>query len=67
MFKFWCSVCIDDKDLYASTLDPYFAYATCPDCETILKEGYSRQANITDEDMTTESYKALHELDNNTP
>lgn len=67
MFKFWCSICLDDKDLYATVLDPYFAHADCPDCGAKLKEGYSRQSDITDEDMTTESYKALHGLDNNTP
>lgn len=67
MFKFWCSVCIDDKDLFASTIDPSFAYAECPDCGTMLKEGFARHRGITDEEMTTESYIAMHELDNNTP
>jgi hypothetical protein len=67
MFRFWCSICLDDKDLYAAVLDPYFAHADCPDCGTKLKEGYSRQPDITDEDMTTESYNSLHGLDSNTP
>jgi len=67
MFKFWCSVCLDDKELYASRLDAYLAYADCPDCGLELKEGYSRHLDITDQEMTTESYIALHGLDNNTP
>jgi hypothetical protein len=62
MFKFWCSVCIDDKDLFASNLDSDFAYADCPDCGILLKESYTRHTGITDEDMTTESYKKLHDL-----
>jgi hypothetical protein len=65
MFKFWCSVCINDKDLFASSLDSNFAYANCPDCGLLLKESYARHLNITDQDMTTESYKALHGLDSN--
>jgi len=67
MFRFWCSICLEDKDLYATRIDPYLAYANCPTCETELKEGYSRKPDITDEDMTTESYNSLHGLDNNTP
>lgn len=67
MFKFWCSVCVDDKDLFASSIDANFAYATCLECGTLLKEGFSRHRGITDEDMTTESYNSLHGLDNNTP
>lgn len=65
VFKFWCSVCLDDKDLFASNIDPSFAYAKCPDCGTLLKEGYSRHFDITDEDMTIEAYNKLHGLDNN--
>ena len=67
MFKFFCSICIDDKDLYASSLDSSWAYATCPDCQSPLKESYARHSGITDEDMTTDSYNSLHGLDNNTP
>ena len=67
MFRFWCSICLDDKDLYATKIDPYLAYATCPTCGAGLKEGYSRKQDITDEDMTTESYIALHGLDSNNP
>lgn len=67
MFKFWCSVCLDDKDLYANKIDAYLAYAICPDCGAELKEGYSRKPDITDKDMTTEAYNSLHGLDNNTP
>lgn len=67
MFRFWCSICLDDKDLYATRIDPYLAYANCPTCGAELKEGYSRKQDITDEDMTTESYVALHDLDNNMP
>ena len=67
MFRFWCSICLDDKDLYATKIDPYLAYATCPTCGAELKEGYSRKQDITDEDMTTESYIALHGLDSNNP
>lgn len=67
MFKFWCSVCIDDKDLYAESIDKDKAYAVCPDCGTQLIESYARHEGITEADMTTESYNALHGLDNNTP
>lgn len=66
MFKFWCSVCIKDIDMYAERLTKFNAYAECPTCHTMLIESYTRHNDITDEDMTTESYKALHELDNNT-
>ena len=65
MFKFWCSVCMSDKDLFASEIDSNFAYANCPDCNTLLKEGFSRHAGITDQEMTTEAYRSMHDLDNN--
>lgn len=67
MFKFFCAVCIDDKELYAETLDSANAYANCPDCGTLLKESFARHEGIKDEDMTTEAYIANHGLDNNTP
>jgi hypothetical protein len=67
MFKFWCSICLDDKDLFASEIDADFAYATCPDCGAVLKEGFSRHRGITQEEMTIESYNNLHGLDSNTP
>jgi DNA-directed RNA polymerase subunit RPC12/RpoP len=67
MFKFFCAVCVDDKDLYASSLDSSYAYANCPDCGILLKEVFARHEGITDEDMTTESYKSLNGLDNDTP
>jgi formate dehydrogenase maturation protein FdhE len=67
MFKFFCSICADDKDLYAERLDMGYAYATCPDCDTILKETYARHDDITEEEMTTESYLNNNGLDNNTP
>lgn len=62
MFKFFCSVCIEDREMFATELDSNFAYANCPDCNTRLKEGYSRHLEITDEDMTTEAYNQLHGL-----
>ena len=67
MFKFFCSVCIDDKELYATSLDSSWAYATCPDCGSLLKESFARHKDIKDEDMTTNSYNILHGLDTNTP
>jgi len=67
MFKFFCSVCIDDKELYAESLDMSNAYSICPDCGTLLKEGFARHEGITEEDMTTESYFAKNGLDTNTP
>ena len=67
MFKFWCSICIDDKDLYADSIDDNWAYAVCPDCGSALKEEFARHKGITDEEMTTESYRQRHGLDNNTP
>ena len=67
MFKFFCAVCIEDKDLYASAIDSNYAYANCPGCDSLLKEVFSRHDGITDEEMTTESYKVLNGLDNNTP
>jgi hypothetical protein len=67
MFKFWCSICIDDKELYADSVDNGWGYAICPDCGSTLKEPFSRHKGITDEEMTTESYRAIHGLDNNTP
>jgi hypothetical protein len=67
MFKFFCSVCADDKELYAKELTIDYAYATCPDCGTLLKETYARHNNITEAEMTTESYFANNGLDNNTP
>lgn len=67
MFKFWCSICLDDKELFASKVDPDFVYVDCPDCGTLLKEGFSRHPGITDEEMTTGSYNDLHGLDSNTP
>jgi hypothetical protein len=67
MFKFWCSICIDDKDMYAASIDNNWAYATCPDCESPLKEQFARHRGITDQEMTTESYNSLHGLDTNTP
>jgi predicted nucleic acid-binding Zn ribbon protein len=63
VFKFFCSVCIDDKDLYAEALDKDDAYAICPDCGTVLKEGFARHGGITEEDMTTESYFSNNGLD----
>lgn len=66
MFKFFCAVCIDDKDLYAESLDNNNAYAICPDCGALLKEGFSRHEGITEEDMTIESYFANNGLDTNT-
>jgi hypothetical protein len=67
MFKFFCSVCIDDKDLYAESIDMSSAYSICPDCGTLLKEAFARHNGITEEDMTTESYFANNGLDTNTP
>jgi len=67
MFKFFCAVCIDDKELYAESLDKSNAYAICPDCGTLLKEGFSRHEGITEEEMTTESYLSKNGLDTNTP
>ena len=67
MFKFFCAVCIDDKELYAESLDPSNAYAICPDCGTLLKEGFSRHEGITEKDMTMESYLSSNGLDTNTP
>lgn len=67
MFKFFCSVCIDDKELYAHAVDSAYAYATCPDCGSLLKEAFSRHPNIQLDEMTTDSYNNLHHLDNNTP
>jgi hypothetical protein len=64
MFKFWCSICIDDKDMYAESIDNGWAHATCPDCGSSLKEAYARHKGITEEEMTIESYRALHGLDN---
>lgn len=66
MFKFFCSICIDDKEVYAESLDKDNAYATCPDCGTVLKEGFSRHNDITEEEMTTESYISKNGLDTNT-
>jgi hypothetical protein len=67
MFKFFCAVCIDDKELYATSLDSSWAYSTCPDCGSSLKEAFARHKGIKDEDMTTDSYSTLHGLDTNTP
>lgn len=67
MFKFFCSVCADDKDLYAQELDMSYAYATCPDCGVALKETYARHNDIKESEMTTESYVINNGLDNNTP
>jgi hypothetical protein len=67
MFKFFCSICISDKDLYANKVDEAWAYANCPDCGSLLQETFSRQAEIKDEDMTTEGYNILNGLDSNTP
>jgi len=67
MFKFFCSICISDKDLYAHTVDPNWAYANCPDCGSLLQETFSRQAETTEEDMTTAGYNILNGLDSNTP
>lgn len=67
MFKFFCSVCIDDKELYAESLDKDNAYSTCPDCGTLLKEGFARHNDITEKEMTTESYVKAHGLDTNAP
>jgi hypothetical protein len=58
---------MDDKDLFASTIDANLAYVNCPDCNTLLKESFARHRGIKDQDMTTESYIALHQLDNNKP
>jgi hypothetical protein len=66
MFKFFCSICADDKDLYAEQLDMSYAYAICPDCGNILKETYARHENITESEMTTESYFSNNGLDTNT-
>jgi hypothetical protein len=65
MFKFFCSICIDDKELYAEGLDLANAYAICPDCGTVLKEGFARHEGITEEDMTTDSYFLNNGLDTN--
>jgi hypothetical protein len=67
MFKFWCSVCIDDKEMYADSIDDNWAYAICPDCGAALKEQFARHKGITEEEMTTQSYIDLHALDTNTP
>lgn len=64
MFRFFCAVCIEDKELYAESLDMNNAYAVCPDCGSVLKEGFSRHTGITEQDMTTESYFNNHGLDN---
>lgn len=64
MFKFWCSVCLDDKDLYATDIDLNNAYAICPDCGIKLIESFSRHKDITEEEMTIESYRQRHGLDN---
>ena len=67
MFKFFCSVCIDDKELFAEGLDKDNAYAICPDCGIVLREGFARHEGITEDDMTTESYLNIHGLDNTRP
>lgn len=67
MFKFFCAVCIDDKEMYAESLDKDNAYAICPDCGTVLKEAFARHNDITEEEMTTESYFNNNGLDTNTP
>jgi len=67
MFNFFCSVCIDDKELYAEGLDQAGAYAICPDCGTVLKESFARHEGITEEEMTTDSYFSNNGLDTNTP
>lgn len=56
MQKFFCSICIDDKELHAKALDSAYAYANCPDCGTLLKQTFSRHDGITEEEMTTEFY-----------
>lgn len=67
MFKFFCAVCIDDKDLYADRVDMTNAYAICPDCGTQLMESFARHNGITEEDMTTVAYLSNNGLDTNTP
>jgi hypothetical protein len=63
MFKFFCSVCIEDKELYAEAVDRDNAYALCPDCESVLIEAFARHSGITGEEMTTESYFLNNGLD----
>jgi hypothetical protein len=58
---------MDDKDMYADSIDYNWAYAICPDCGAALKEQFARHKGITEEEMTTESYIQLHGLDSNTP
>lgn len=60
-------MCIDDKELYAEGLDMDNAYAICPDCGTVLKEGFARHSGITEEEMTTDSYFSNNGLDTTTP
>lgn len=64
MLKFFCSICIDDKELHPDRIDIDNAYATCPSCGTNLIEGYARPKNPTDHTVTTEYYNELHGLDN---
>jgi hypothetical protein len=67
MIKFFCVICIDDKEMYAERIDSNNAYGTCPDCGASLIESFTRHPGVTVEDMTTESYLQSHGLDTNTP
>ena len=67
MIKFFCVICIDDKEMYAEKIDANNAYGTCPDCGAKLIESFARPDGVKMEDMTSESYNTLHGLDNNTP
>ena len=52
--------------MYAESLDKDNAYAICPDCGTVLKEGFARHNDITEQEMTTESYLSNNGIDTNT-
>lgn len=67
MIKFFCVICIDDKEMYAERIDANNAYGTCPDCGASLIESFARHPGVTTQDMTIEAYNTIHGLDNNTP